>query len=173
MTIAGQKKSIFDQIPSAEEMPEGALPSRVATVKPRWSRRRVLGMAFGTVTAAGLGALDLLPGARPRSAAAVVYTTYWSDCHGYVNASTVCTPSNAYYGSDNCTGSWHRDDGASGTCYSINYTSEPYTCGQRNAWRWTGGTTTSTRRKCSDGHYYATQCGSSPIDRFSICRTAI
>ncbi|GII75746.1 hypothetical protein Sru01_07280 [Sphaerisporangium rufum] len=173
MTIAGEQRSILDQIPSATRMPEGAPPSEVTKVKSPWSRRRVLGAAFGTMTAVGLGALDLLPGARPRSAAAAVYKTIWGDCHGYVNASTVCTPSNAYYGSDNCTSTWHRDDGYSGTCVSYKYTSNPTSCGGRNAWKWTGGNTTSTRRKCSDGRYVSVQCGSSSIDRFSICRTAI
>lgn len=171
---SASENSIFDLIPSAEEPPAGALPSLVAPASWRWSRRRVVGMAFGAVTGAALGALNLLPMSRPRSALAVVYTTSWSDCHGYANASTVCTPSSAYYGSDNCTAAkWHRDDGASGTCYSINYTSEPSTCGGRNAWRWNGGSTSSLHRKCSDGHYYAAQCGHSPIDRFSICRSAI
>ncbi len=165
---------IFDLIPSADQAPEGALPSLVAVPNSRWSRRRVVGMAFGAFTAAGLGALDLFPGSRPRSASAAVHRTEWStSCRGYVSRTTVCVPSNAYYGSDNCTGTWHRDDGASGTCYSINYTSWPDTCDGRNAWRWNGGSTTPTRRKCSDGQYYYTACGSSPVNRFSICRTAI
>ncbi|MFC6559479.1 hypothetical protein [Nonomuraea cavernae] len=171
--MAGQKRSILDQIPSAQEPPEAALPSHVAPVKERWSRRRMFGMAFGVATAAGLGALDLLPGSRPRSAAAVVYKTYHDTCKGFVNASTVCVPPTAYYGSDNCTSGWHRDDGYSGTCVSINYTSYSDTCAGRNAWRWTGGSTTSTRRKCSDGYYYSVTCGSSGSGRFSICRTAI
>ncbi|WP_214104573.1 hypothetical protein [Acrocarpospora catenulata] len=172
--MTGPASSILDQIPSADERPEGALPSRMGVVNPRWSRRRMIGMAFGAATAAGLGALDLLPGARPRSAAAVVYTTIWTDgCHGYANATSVCTPSSAYYGSDNCTNTWHRDDGYSGTCVSINYTSYSNTCDGRNAWRWTGGSTSSLRRKCSDGYYYSVTCGSSGSGRFSICRTAI
>jgi hypothetical protein len=172
--MTGQEKSIFDQIPSAQEMPEGAGESRVAPITSRWSRRRILGMAFGVATAAGLGALDLLPGARPRSAAAQVYTTYWGDCHGYANASTVCTPPTAYYGSDNCTSTaWHRDGGRTGTCFSANYTSNPSSCGGRNAWRWNGGNTSSTRRKCSDGYRYAVVCGSTGVGGFSICRTAI
>ena len=173
MTITGQDTSIFDQIPSAYEKPEGALPSRVTPGRARWNRRQVFGAALGVATAAGLGALDLLPGARPRSAAAAVYTTYWTDCHGYANASSVCTPSTAYYGADNCTNTWHRDDGRTGTCFSANYTSNPTSCGGRNAWRWNGGSTTSTRRKCSDGDYYVVTCGSTGVDRFSICRTAI
>ncbi|MEV0597402.1 hypothetical protein [Nonomuraea cavernae] len=171
--MADQKRSVLDQIPSAQEAPEAALPSRVASGTSRWSRRRMFGMAFGVATAAGLGALDLLPGSRPRSAAAAVYKTIHDTCRGFVNASTVCVPPSAYYGSDNCTSTWHRDDGYSGTCVSINYTSHPSTCDGRNAWRWTGGSTTSTRRKCSDGQYYVVQCGSSAINRFSICRTAI
>jgi hypothetical protein len=173
VTTTGQERSIFDQIPSAHEMPEGAPASRVAPVTSGWSRRGVFGMALGVVTAAGLGALDLLPGARPRSAAAAVYKTYWEDCHGYANASTVCTPSTSYYGSDNCIDTWHRDNGRTATCVSLKYTSYSNTCGGRNAWRWNGGSTSSTRRKCSDGDYYVITCGSTGVDRFSICRTAI
>lgn len=171
---APSETPIFDLIPSAEGAPAGALPSLVAVRDSRWNRRRIIGMAFGAVTATGLAALDVFPGARTRSASAAVYMTEWDNsCRGFSNASTVCVPSSAYYGSDNCTGSWHRDDGASGTCYSLNWTSLPSTCDGKNAWRWYGGSTTSTRRKCSDGERYVSQCGSSPIDQFSICRTAI
>ncbi|MGI5489589.1 hypothetical protein [Microtetraspora malaysiensis] len=175
MTIARQEKSIFDQIPSAQDRPEEALPSRVAMLNPRWSRRRVFGMALGAVTAAGLGALDLLPGARPRSAAAQVYTSIWTDgCHGYATASAVCSPASAYFGPGNCTiGNWHRDNGDTGTCYSAKYTSKASTCDGRNAWRWNGGSTSSLKRKCSDGEYYYVTCGSTGTTRFSICRTAI
>lgn len=164
---------ILDRIPSTEQAPEGALPSLMAVRNSQWSRRRIVGMAFGAFTATGLAALDLFPGARTRSAAAAVYTTVWTDgCHGYANASSVCTPSSAYYSSDNCTGTWHRDDGSSGTCYALNWTSLASTCDGRNAWRWSGGSTSALRRKCSDGRRYVSSCGSSPIDQFSICRTS-
>ncbi|MFC5815861.1 hypothetical protein ACIBF7_30795 [Nonomuraea sp. NPDC050478] len=173
MTISDEKSSILDQIPSANREPVDAVPSRVAATKPRPSRRGVFGLALGVATAAGLGALDLLPGSRPRSAAAAVYKTVWDTCKGFINASSVCVPSSAYYGSDNCTGSWHRDDGYSGTCVSINYTSYADSCAGRNAWRWTGGSTTSKRRKCSDGYRYVVACGASGSGQFSICRTTI
>ncbi|WP_214413833.1 hypothetical protein [Sphaerisporangium fuscum] len=172
MTITGENRSILDLIPSATQAPEAALPSRVVA-KRGWSRRRALGMAFGVVTAAGLGALDLLPGARLRGAAASVHKTIWDECKGYATSSQVCQPASAYFGSDNCTGTWHRDDGYTGTCVSINYTSEATSCAGRNAWRWHGGSTSSKKRKCSDGYYYVVTCGASPVNRFSICRTAL
>ncbi|TMR24425.1 hypothetical protein ETD86_04655 [Nonomuraea turkmeniaca] len=168
---AEKQISILDQIPSAHEMPEQALPTLVGAKREGWSRRRILGLATGAAVATGLGVLDLLPWSKPRAAAAASYTA-WSTCRGYVNASTVCTPSSALY-SGNCSGSWHRNDGGSGTCYNFRYTHYATTCDGHNAWRWTGGSTTSTRRKCSDGWYEYNDCGGGRVSRFSICRTAI
>jgi hypothetical protein len=79
-------------------------------------------------------------------------------------------PTSAYYSSNNCSGSWHRNDGGSGTCYNFRYTHDPSSCSGRNAWRWTGRV---ARRKCSDGWYQYNDCGGGRISRFSICRTAI
>ncbi|MGW5683569.1 hypothetical protein [Nonomuraea sp. NPDC003754] len=162
------RPSILDQIPSVADEPESPEPSRYAVTEQRWSRRRLFGTVAGVTVAAGLGALDLLPWSRPRAAMAL---TEWTDgCHGYFNSSTVCTPSSAYYGSDNCSGSWHKNQGGSGTCYNYRYTPNETSCGGRNAWRWTGSV---ARRKCSDGWYEYHDCGGGNISRFSICRTAI
>jgi hypothetical protein len=164
--------SIFDLVPSAERVPDGARSSGLAVPKRRWSRRRVFGMAAGAFTAAGLGALDLFPGSRPRSASAQVYTTMWNTCRGFIDPVTVCVPSTSYFQSDNCTSTWHRADGQSGTCWAINWISLPTTCDDRNAWRWHGGDATALKRKCSDGLRRTQECGSSEITVFSICRTA-
>ncbi|WP_067134712.1 hypothetical protein [Microtetraspora malaysiensis] len=168
---AEKRTSILDQIPSAEDMPEQAMPTLMSAKREGWSRRRVLGIATGAAVATGLGVLDLLPWSKPRSAAAATYTA-WESCHGYANASSVCVPSSALY-SGNCSGSWHRNDGASGTCYNLRYTHYASTCDGNNAWKWYGGSTTATRRKCSDGWYEYHDCGGGNVSRFSICRTAI
>lgn len=161
--------SLFDQVPSAVEAPTHAEPSLVATPPENWGRRRVLGALTGVAVASGLALLDLFPWSRPRSAEAAAYTA-WSDCRGYFDSTTICVPSSAYYNSNNCSGSWHRNDGSSGTCYTYRYTHDPSSCDGHNAWKWTGAV---ARRKCSDGWYQYYDCGGTAISRFSICRTAI
>lgn len=161
--------SMLDRIPSAAQPPEWAEPSKVAPRRPGFSRRRLLGSVVGLTVTSGLGLLDLLPWSKPRTALAAAYTE-WSDCRGFFNSTTICVPSNAYYNSSNCSGSWHRNDGGSGTCYNFRYTHDPDSCAGRNAWRWTGRV---ARRKCSDGFYEYHDCGGGNISRFSICRTAI
>lgn len=168
---AEKQISILDQIPSAVDMPEQALPTQVGVKREGWSRRSVLGLATGAAVATGLGVLDLLPWSKPRIAASASYTA-WETCKGYATASTVCMPSSALY-SGNCSGSWHRNDGASGTCYNLRYTHETDSCAGHNAWKWYGGSTSSLRRKCSDGWYEYNDCGGGHVYRFSICRTAI
>jgi hypothetical protein len=87
----------------------------------------------------------------------------------------VCVPSTAYFGSDNCSGSWHRE-GLVGEVYGPNerwYTAKPTACNGRGAWKWYGGATTSTRRKCSDGHMDWYEWGVLRYSGWSICRTAI
>jgi hypothetical protein len=160
---------ILSRIPSADTMPENAEPSQVTLKETgRWSRRRLLGTVAGVTFAAGLGALDLLPWSKPKAADAL---TQWGmgDCRGFFNSSTVCVPSSALY-SGNCSGSWHKNQGGSGTCYNYRYRPDTTSCDGRNAWRWTGRT---ARRKCSDGHYEYHDCGGGNVSRFSICRTSI
>jgi hypothetical protein len=159
----------LDAVPGVLEPPVDAKPSQVWTAPPAWSRRRILAAVGGAAVAAGVAALDLLPWSKPRAAFAAAYTA-WSTCHGFYNANTTCVPTNAYFNSQNCSGSWHRNDGSSGTCYVINWTHLATTCDGHNAWRWTGG---GPNRKCSDGRYHYRDCGGGAIDRFSICRTAI
>ncbi|WP_214324471.1 hypothetical protein [Nonomuraea sediminis] len=169
---AEKRVSIVDQIPSATQMPEQALPSGVGVEREGWSRRRVLGLATGAAVATGLGVLDLLPWSKPRIALAGAYAA-WNDCHGFATASQVCVPASALYSSNNCSGSWHRNDGGSGTCYNFRYIHYADTCAGNNAWKWYGGSTSPLRRKCSDGHYEYHDCGGGNVNRFSICRTAI
>lgn len=161
------RPSLLDQIPSVMDVPESPVPSRFAVRERGWSRRRLFGTVAGVTIAAGLGALDVLPWSKPRSADAL---TQWTDgCHGYYNSSSICTPSSAYYNSQNCSASWHKNQGGSGTCYNYRFTPNTTSCAGRNAWRWTSG----TRRKCSDGWYEYNDCGGGHISRFSICRTAV
>jgi hypothetical protein len=160
--------SVLAHVPSSAEPPPAPLLSTVATPRVRLSRRRVLAALAGAATAVGLAVLDLLPWSRPRAAFAGAYQE-WGDCHGFYNAMTVCTPTTALY-SGNCSGSWHRNDNGSGTCYSWAYFHDADDCGGNNAWRWTQG---STWRKCSDGYYQYNSCGGGFSFQKSICRTAI
>ncbi|WP_214324605.1 hypothetical protein [Nonomuraea sediminis] len=167
-----QMKSPLDAVPSSAEPPPSPVPIETADRPSQWSRRKVMAMATGAAMAAGLGALDLFPWSRPRAALASGPYSVWGDCEGYVDRNTVCTPSTAYYGSDNCSGQWHKDEGGSYTCVSWRYTPNLTSCGQRNAWKWYGGSNTPTRRMCSDGYYSYVSC-SGNYSNFSICRTAI
>ncbi len=158
-------------VPTISEPPANARPSRVWTPFEGWSRRGILAAMGGVVVASGMGVLDLLPWSRPSKAFAL---TEWSGCDGYWSNNTVtCVPTTAYYGSDNCSGSWHKDEGRSGTCYNYRYTPNPTSCGGKNAWRWGGSSARGNHRKCSDGHYEYHDCGGGNISNFSICRTAI
>ncbi|MEV8631123.1 hypothetical protein AB0395_05645 [Streptosporangium sp. NPDC051023] len=164
---------ILSRIPSGHERPDNAEPTRMASEQDgRWSRRRLLGTATGVATAAGLGALDLLPWSKTKSAAAL---KQWGmgDCRDYFDFSTICVPNDALYSSNNCNGSWHKNDSSHWRgCNRYKYWPEPESCDGRNAWRWTGRV---ARRKCSDGEYMYYDCGGSNqnITLFSICRTAI
>jgi hypothetical protein len=163
-----EQASLYAQVPSATEPPPSPQPSKMAISGSTMSRRKVLGAITGAAVASGLGVFDLFPWSRPSGAFAAAYEVH-AGCVGYFNATTICVPATAYYNSSNCSGSWHRNDGASGTCYNYRYTHDPSSCSGKNAWRWTSG----TRRKCSDGWYTYADCGGSRVSRFSICRTAI
>jgi hypothetical protein len=163
----------LDQVPSADEMPANAQPSRVWVPFEGWSRRRILAAIGGAAVASGMGVLGLFPWAKPRAAFAGAYQS-WGDCHGYWSNNTVtCVPTSAYYNSQNCSGSWHRNDGGSGTCYNFRFIHYPDTCGGNNAWKWGGSGARGNHRKCSDGHYEYHDCGGGNFSSFSICRTAI
>jgi hypothetical protein len=159
-------------VPTIDEQPADAQPSRVWTPFEGWSRRRILAAAGGAVVASGVGVLNLIPWSRPRKAFAGAYAS-WGDCHGYwSNATVTCTPTTANY-SNNCSGVWHRNDGSSGTCYNYRYIHYADTCGGNNAWKWGGSGARGNHRMCSDGHYEYHDCGGGNINNFSICRTAI
>lgn len=161
-----EARLLIDELPDVDQRPEEYLP-RDRTVDGAPSRRTVLKGTMAVVAGAALGALDLLPFSRP--AAAHAYTE-WTTCVGYYSSSTICVPSSAYYGSDNCLTSWHKNQyDLVNTCilaeYEINLTS----CSGRNAWRW--GST-----KCSDGWKYSRDLcngGSTVINNFSICRSQV
>lgn len=162
----------LDAVPDILEPPADAKPSRVWTPAPGWSRRRILTAIGGAAVAAGVAALDLIPWSKPREAFAGAYQE-WSDCRGFWDSVTTCVPNNAYYNSINCSGSWHRNDGSSGTCYVFRFTHYASTCDGNNAWRWGGSSARGDHRKCSDGWYEYHDCAGGNINRFSICRTAI
>jgi len=164
----------FEDLPSAVEAPPSPEPSRVAAPRPGLSRRHLLRAATGVGVAAGLGLLDLFPWSRPRLADAAAYQQ-WSDCHSYFsNSTTICVPTSAYYGSNNCSGSWHKQDLSQSGCIYHRYSHNPTSCAGRNAWRWTGSSAHGPHRKCSDGWYWFRDCtGPTSISMFSICRTAI
>lgn len=163
----------LDAVPDVVEPPADALPSRVWEPESGWSRRRIMAMIGGAAVATGVAALDLLPWSKPRAAFAAAYQE-WGDCAGFWSNNTVtCVPTTAYYNANNCSGSWHRNDGSSGTCYVFKYTHNGTSCAGRNAWRWGGSGARGNHRKCSDGWYEYHDCGGGNINRFSICRTAI
>lgn len=170
-------------VPSYENEPQSWEPSNVvATIRrANPTRRTVLRFLAMSSMTIGLAYVDLFP--RVRKANAVNPSpTYseWGTCApngpygvNYFDSSTICTPSNSVF-SGNCSGSWHRNDSYSsptnGTAY--NYTFDNTSCGNKNAWRWTGSV---ARRKCSDGRVWYRDAYGALIynNRFSICRTAI
>lgn len=156
----------MERIPSALVRPVGAaLVHREAP-----SRRQVLKAGLGIAAGAALGALDLLPFSRVSGAAAYTeYTTCTSQW--YYSSSETCVPTSAYYGSDNCAGSWFKNTEEWVTdCIYGYYTINMSSCDGRNAWRWYSG---SNYTKCSDGWKTSNDwCqGGTVIDKFSICRT--
>lgn len=162
--------SILQHIPSATDEPEDAPPTAMlGRSETEFSRRRLLSTIAGIGIAAGLGLLDALPWSRPQGAFAAAYQE-WSTCQGYYASSTTCVPTTALY-SNTCSGSWHRNDGSSGTCYNYRYYHHPTRCNGRNAWRWKNSR--GSDRKCSDGDYNYADCGGGRVSRMSICRTAI
>jgi hypothetical protein len=159
-------------LPDFYTAPPDAEPSAVTAELRRSAvgRRTLLKLAAGGALGIGLAALDLVSRALPaRATNPNPVLSVWPDCttSHWFNASSICYPPTAYYGSV-CNGSWHRNDSYSGSSVTYNYTFDNTSCTGRNAWRWTNG----TRRKCSDGHTYY-QDGSTYRNTFSICRTAI
>ena len=159
----------LSDLPSAMVPPAG--PYEASAVRPAASRRKVLRNALLISSGVALGVLDLIPLTRPRRANAAY--TVWSDgCHGYHDNTTVCYPPNAYYGSDNCDGTWHRAQSNTwlNSCVKATYTHDSTSCSTRNAWYWYAG---SNYTKCSDGFKTSYDyCNNvSAINSFSICRT--
>ncbi len=163
----------FKTLPDALNKPTDARPSRIRQflIDPRATRRRVLKMFTGAGVAMGLGAIGSIPLSRPRPAYAAAYEEWLNSCQGYYAASTVCVPTSAYYGSDNCApgSTWHREDRVrQDSCVEIRYTHDPTSCNGRNAWVWRGN---GPSAKCSDGRRYVENSCGSDFSAFSICRT--
>lgn len=160
-------RPLVSSLPDAEVAPEAYEPRRRRPVEA--SRRSVLKGAATVVAGAALGALDLLPFTRPAKAAAY---TYWNDCRGYHDDDTTCIPTDAYYGADNCNGTWHKETTETfGSCLETQYTLDPSSCDGRNAWRWYAG---NKYTMCSDGWKYARDLcngGAVVLNSWSICRT--
>lgn len=153
-------------IPSIDERPAGRVePSAVGeALRSRSSRRTVLRFVGGAGMTIGLTVMGWLPPLR--KAHADWYSRYpeYLDCAGYFSPSTVCTPPTWYISPNVCNlVNFHRDDSASGTCYSYTHSVHKTTCGGRNAWRWDD-------TRCSDGHIFYQDCGGAYRDTNSICR---
>jgi hypothetical protein len=160
--------------------PESELPAvsdpdtRVTRPKEvrRQARRHFLQMIGAAGVGVGLAFTDSLSTRFARPAGAAAYEM-WGECRGYFSSTTTCVPSSAYYGSDNCTGDWHRQEYLFFPDVVWGYLHHGFSCNGRNAWLWrwrTDGWST----KCSDGyvesyHPLTFQLLSS---QFSICRTS-
>jgi hypothetical protein len=140
----------------------------------RQARRHFLQMMGAVGAGVGLAFTDVLSNRFTRPAGAAAYEV-WGDCRGYYSSTTTCVPSSAYYGSDNCTGNWHREGriGIPGPTppdlQFIEYTHLPTTCAGRNAWVWITG---DVGTKCSDGRKMRWRAATGEIiyNYFSICR---
>ncbi|HYN66095.1 MAG TPA: hypothetical protein VES93_04345 [Ornithinibacter sp.] len=177
MTTTAHQPTL-DTIPSFDHRPSGRTePSRIVSraVRAAASRRSILKMVGGGAVAFGVAALEL----RPPAARAVEPNPIlgvWGTCNGsgdahYADSVSTCTPRSAKYGSLMCNGVWHRNDSYSGSFVVYNFTFNNTSCDQRNAWKWGGGSTSSKRRRCSDGYTSYYPRGGTSIVGFSICRT--
>lgn len=147
---------------------------RTSIVPQIVSRRTVLRGVAGIALAGGMLTLDSIARKLPHASA----LTAWSDsagCQGYYASSSVCVPSSAYFGSDNCSGTFHRNAYVGTACSpGTGFTQRYFTpnetaCNGKNRWTWA-----ASRRRCSDGYKYTyNQCnGQVEYDGFSICRTS-
>lgn len=158
-------------LPHVEDVPERGAnePRRLRRSKQTVERRHALKI-LAAVGVGAVAAVDALPGARPRKAAAY---TEWTSCQGYYSATTTCVPSSAYFGSDNCAGTWHKNSPywEDAGRYRLRYTLYTSTCNGRNAWRWY--TSATAYKKCSDGlkETIDEDNGNAYSSTFSICRT--
>jgi hypothetical protein len=156
----------------------------VRVTRPREVRRQARRRFLQTIGAVGVGIglafTDGLSTRFARRAGAAPYEM-WGDCRGFFDPSTTCTPTTAYFGSDNCdANAWHRHEYgvfplSSEAVLIIVYYHLGDTCAGRNAWlwSWSGGTAT----KCSDGRVeswiWNPWTGESVLygTVFSVCRT--
>ena len=156
-------------------------PQREDLLEPRrppgHNRRLFLKILSSGVLGVGLALTDAFSNLWIRAAYGFTYT--WHDfCPSY-NASTVCTPSDRYMGSDTCTPNthWHRDGWRNWTSNGIQYAAL-YTpmnlCAGRNAWNWSqanGGN--APFGFCSDGwkSRWRLPAWTLEYDQATICRT--
>ena len=106
---------LVDALPDFREQPAHAEPSAVMLQARRFEfdRRTMLRLAAGAAVGVGLATLDLIGRALPGWAVEPhpVFAE-WSSCHGFFDASTICVPNTAYFGTGVpgvCSGSWHRN----------------------------------------------------------------
>jgi hypothetical protein len=169
MTLLDQQIPSIDTAP-AERRSSGVV-QRLRKLSP--TRRTVLRTIAGAGMSIGVGAIGLLPGAKPARAGWWSVWSHWNDCHGYEewgHGGQPCTPSSWSISSAYCNGAgYHRDDTVRFGCDSENY-DVTFTCGARNAWHWDsteGGV--RYRLRCSDGKVIYNYCGATGSFS-SICR---
>ncbi|MFI6321044.1 hypothetical protein ACIBG8_26140 [Nonomuraea sp. NPDC050556] len=152
----------LDAIPSAETAPEGAIPSRVRSLIPDapLSRRTLMrGLLVGAI-AATLVPFEWMLSRRAANAGP---TSEWtaSNCRDAYPGGYDEEPNNWWWGgpaacfggyrigSYPCSGGYHFEGwrGYDDEGYTSNRAT---TCSNRNAWRWTAGST----YRCSDAHTY-------------------
>jgi hypothetical protein len=144
------------------------------------SRRHLVKAFLGVAAGAALHTLGLLPFVKPPQAGAAKWT-YYLDCQGYFETSTICTPTSAYYFGYNCTyipgydphGYWHRDEGwVWNGSYWEYFSQDPTSCNYQNAWTWAKNYRSyGYNWQCSDGYYASYSSGAWYWGGFSICRS--
>lgn len=156
----------IDTIPSVDEKPISS-PEK-SEMKEALSklvgRRPVLRFAGGLGMATGLTLLGWIPPMKSAFAGPDSRYDSYTDCAGYYNADTTCTPPTWYISSEVCNNvNFHRDDSGNDACSRFAHSVDFSSCGGRNAWHW--GST-----RCSDGHYFYEDCNGGHADTPSICR---
>jgi len=178
-------------IPDHFEAPAGAAPTRaLRDVSQRPARRRsvIRGIALGALTVgasvATFATLDRRSVARAetgpggllgwdrndcRDAFANGYTEQRDNVGAYTGRQAACYGGN-YMGSIYCKSGWHRSDTVHAGPSSTYYRTRPYSCSDRNAWRWT--TPDGSRWRCSDGTTTIVG-GSSSLLYYTTCRAPV
>lgn len=161
--------AVASTIPSFDEAPTDAQPSEAARFlqsNAAVKRRVVLKGALAIAAGLALNAISWLPPGRARRASAYfdqysncnIYTPYWAG---------ICSPMSAYFGSDVCSGDWHKHEVLVGDWENGAWYAQTNNCNGLNAWNWYAS---GVLTKCSDGHVWAWGWWGS-WDAISVCRT--